>query len=105
MATVTDYLEARVQALQSQLELQKQINEVEGKVPIDPIRAVYLIQHLNSKYGIPMTHLAERLGVTREWLRQNLNEKKISKPMQNSIQSMVEDMISDLQLVLVEELI
>jgi len=51
-----------------------------------------------------MTHLADRLGVTREWLRQNLKETKITKPMQNSVQSMVEDMISDLQLVLVEEL-
>jgi hypothetical protein len=104
MVTVMDYLEARVEALQSQLELQRQINEVEGKVPIDPVRAIYLIQHLNTKYGIPMTHLADRLGVTREWLRQNLKETKITKPMQNSVQSMVEDMISDLQLVLVEEL-
>ena len=42
MVTVMDYLEARVEALQSQLELQRQINEVEGKVPIDPVRAIYL---------------------------------------------------------------
>ena len=105
MKEVLDYLEARVEALTKHLELQLQINEVEGKVPIDPVRAVHLIQHLNKNYGVPMTHIADRLGVTREWLRQNLNDKKITKPMQNKIQSMIEDMVSDLQLVLVEELI
>jgi len=105
MTTVTDYLEARVTALQSQLELQRMINKVEGKVPIDPVRAVYLIKHLNKNYGVPMTHISDRLGVTREWLRQNLKEDKITKSMQKNIQSMIEDMVSDLQLVLVEELI
>jgi len=33
-----------------------------------------------------------------------LKGKKLNKPMQQRVQSMVEDMISDLQLVLVEEL-
>lgn len=104
MAQMLEYLEARVQALQEQLELQQQINEVEGRVPMDSERALYLITYLNKKYGIPMTHFAERLGVTREWLRQSLKGKKLNKPMQDRVQSMVEDMISDLQLVLVEEI-
>ena len=104
MYGVLEYLEARVEALQEQLELQRQINEVQGQVPIDSERALYLIKHLNKKYGIPMTHFAERLGVTREWLRQSLKGKQLNKPMQQRVQSMVEDMISDLQLVLVEEI-
>jgi len=104
VSELTQYLEARVQALQEQLDLQLQINEVQGQVPIDSQRAMYLITHMNKKYGIPMTHFADRLGVTREWLRQSLKGKKLNKPMQQRVQSMVEDMISDLQLVLVEEL-
>lgn len=102
--STSDYLQARVEALQEQLELQNQIDAVSGKMTIDPKRAIHILQHLNNKYQVPMTHIAERLGVTREWLRKNFKEEKLSKPMQKRVQSMVEDMISDLQLTLVEEI-
>lgn len=104
MFDTTDYLRARVNALQEQLELQEQIDQVRDSVPMDSTRALYILQRLNSKYQIPMTHLADRLGVTREWLRKNFKEEKITKQMEKRVQSMVEDMISDLQLVLVEEI-
>ena len=51
-----------------------------------------------------MNHIAERLGVTREWLRLNLKEEALNESMQQRIRDMVEDMISDLQMILVEEL-
>jgi hypothetical protein len=101
---VLTYLNARVEALQNQLELQKQINAVRSKIPIDPKRALWIVRHLNSEYNIPMNHIAERLGVTREWLRLNLKEEALNESMQQRIRDMVEDMISDLQMILVEEL-
>ena len=103
MDTVIDYLEARVQALQNQLELQKAINEVKNEIPMDGDRAVWIIRHLNNKYGIPYTQIAKELGVTREWLRLNLRSDKLTLRMRNRVRDMVEDMISDLQLVMVEE--
>lgn len=100
---VLEYLQARVDALQNQLELQKQINAVRSKIPIDPKRALWIIMHLNNEYKIPMNHIAERLGVTREWLRLNLKEEALNEAMQNRVRDMVEDMISDLQMTLVED--